>query len=1285
MRKKQKTISTILAVIMLLSLFLPTSNVLATENFSKKENQLIEQNIDIKSTNETNNEAPKDSEEHKKDYINKEQVNRILNKKEQSSDDQEDKNENKNKNEDTEKEFKSKENEAQGDDNDSEKSEESKNDTSTESKTENINNNVENLNSKIELNLQILGTTDLHGRFMNYDYASNEKNDGGLNQISTIVKAEKNKNPNTIVIDNGDTIQGNYNHLFMNNNYKNPMILAMNEIGYDVFSLGNHEFNYGMENLNRIVKEANENLNVLCANLYKDGKRVFKPYVIQEFEGIKVATIGVVSPHIMEWDSVNLKGYNSTNPTDEVKKVIKEIKDNVGADIYIVSSHVGINTEHGNGDSATEIANANPEVSAILAGHSHSKVESVKVNNAIITQPQSNGKYVSKIEMKIEKSQDGSIKVIDKKASLISTKGIDEDAKLNKKLDIHHKTAKKDAITPIGVIIGGDLADKDEVKGITQSIINDEGVTDLINEVQLYYSKKQLENSGIDMEKNYHVSGSALFSSGSNLKEGPITKADINKIYKYDNKLYTIKTTGKQLKKYMEWSSSFYNTYKPGDLTISFNQDISLHQYDMLDGVKYDINISKEPGNRIENLVFEKDKKLVEDKDVVYLTVNDYRYNSVLDAKVFDKGEHEKVYDTENDDISDVRDLIIEYIKTVKKGKIQKNVDGNWKIIGNDWDHRQREIAVNAINEGKVKIPTSEDGRISNVQAVTWKDVKKALKGIDIVTINDFHGALKQEGKNIGAANLVGEIKKLKRENSNTLIVAGGDLFQGSALSNLLKGEPVAKMLKEMGLIYSAVGNHEFDWGKELIPEWSKQGNFKFLASNIYDKKTNKPIEWAEPYGITNIGEKSIGFIGLATSETAYKTNPENVKDLEFKDPVESTNYWAEYLRKEKGVDAVIVLSHLGAVQDGDEITGESAELAKYAKGIDAIISAHTHRFISGVVNNIPIVQGGNNGRGLGRLELIFDGNKINILPSYDELYKRQDTLLEDENMKKIYDDYNKALQPILEEIVVNVDTELSHDRWSGLSPLGQFITKYMTEISDVQIGITNGGGLRRPLNAGDITVGDMWEVMPFDNTIVTMELKGSDLKRVIENGIMNENIGWVQFYGLKVYYDKTKEFGERITSMRLLDGTKIHMDKYYTVVTNDFMYANGDNYDFNGAQNVVDTGTAIRDVIIEKLKGLKKVSFKFDDKTLVAGRDITKPEENSNESVDKEPSNNNNEQDKGKNPSIDNGSTNNGDKDKNLPNTGTVLDTNVIIFIGFIITLSGIIIVNKNKDKKVS
>ncbi|MDU7964182.1 MAG: metallophosphoesterase, partial [Clostridium perfringens] len=255
-----------------------------------------------------------------------------------------------------------------------------------------------------DITIQILGTSDLHGRFMNYEYARNQKSDGGLNQISTLVNEARKENPNTIVVDNGDTIQGNFNHLFKNGD--NPMVMGMNAIGYDVFSLGNHEFNYGMENLNNVVSQANDNLDVLCANLYKDGKRVYKGYTTREIEGIEVAIIGVVSPHIMKWDSENLKGYEAKNPAEEVGFVIDEIENRSegGADVYAVVSHVGLESEYGNGDSARAIAEMNPEVSAIVAGHSHTNVPEEKINNAVISQPTSNGQMVSKIELTVRKN-----------------------------------------------------------------------------------------------------------------------------------------------------------------------------------------------------------------------------------------------------------------------------------------------------------------------------------------------------------------------------------------------------------------------------------------------------------------------------------------------------------------------------------------------------------------------------------------------------------------------------------------------------------------------------------------------------------------------------------------------------------------------------------------------------------------------------------------------------------------------------------------------------------------
>ena len=656
----------------------------------------------------------------------------------------------------------------------------------------------------------------------------------------------------------------------------------------------------------------------------------------------------------------------------------------------------------------------------------------------------------------------------------------------------------------------------------------------------------------------------------------------------------------------MEWSASYYNTFKPGDLTVSFNEKIRGYNYDMFSGVKYDVDISKEPGQRIVNLT-RMDGSEIKDTDVLTLAVNNYRANTTLlneESGLF-KGEGvEVVYDsfiTMGDD-GRVRDLIRKYIVEEKNGVITPELDNNWEIIGNDMDATKAAFAAKLINSGKLELPKSADGRTPNVKSVTYDDALLA-NGVNVLTFNDFHGAVEAGGKNSGIAKFAGEINKVKAQNPNTIVVAAGDIFQGSAMSNLTYGAPVNEMMKEVGVVASAVGNHEFDWGIDKIAKWAEEGEYDFLASNIYDKTTDKPVTWAKPYMIVEKGGIKIGLVGIATPETAFKTSPVIVKNLEFKDPVASAKEWAK-VAKDNGADVVIALTHLGAFQDKeDKITGEATDLCG-VENIDAVISAHTHQTVYGTVNGIPVVQAYKEGRTLGRLTIKIDADgKIGeIVPSVDKLYERADTLVEDATVKAIADKYSKELEPILGEILGATDKELTHDKSApGTSLLGQWTTDVMRKVAGTQIGITNGGGLRVPLAAGNITMGNMYEVMPFDNTLVTMKLKGSDLKRVIENGIGNAEIGWVQVGGVKVYYDEKAEFMDRISTMFLEDGTPVEMDKTYSVVTNDFMFSGGDKFDFTGAIDDVDTMLPIRDALVTELKAVKTLSV-TNKNNLVAG-----------------------------------------------------------------------------------
>jgi len=470
-----------------------------------------------------------------------------------------------------------------------------------------------------------------------------------------------------------------------------------------------------------------------------------------------------------------------------------------------------------------------------------------------------------------------------------------------------------------------------------------------------------------------------------------------------------------------------------------------------------------------------------------------------------------------------------------------------------------------------------------------------AEKEIVILSINDFHGALAPAGKNVGAVKLVDAIKTEKAKNpEGTIIVSGGDNYQGSAMSNLMYGEPVSAVFKEMGIELSAVGNHEFDWGVNRISKWAEDGGFTFVCTNIYDKRTNQPVDWAEPFAIIEKEGVKVGFIGLATPETAYKTLKANVENYEFRDPVEVITEWVPKV-KDAGADIIIALTHLGSFQDKEgNITGEAADLCA-VDGVDAVISAHTHQRVSGLVNGKPLVQAYKYGRSFVKLTFVFDENNkfVSAEPFIDNLYERADTLKDDTNMLAIYGKYEDELNPVLGKVLGKTTVDLDHDRYAGPSLLGEWVCEIMKDKAGVQIAMTNGGGLRTNIPAGEITAGKLYEVMPFDNTLYTMKLSGADIKANIEHGIMNDDIGWIQIAGVRVTYNPGAEAGSRITSMVLEDGTPVEMDKYYTVVTNDFMFTGGDKYDFKNAKDGLDTFVPIRDALMEAVEKAGVISPK--------------------------------------------------------------------------------------------
>ncbi|WP_346939559.1 5'-nucleotidase C-terminal domain-containing protein [uncultured Clostridium sp.] len=572
-------------------------------------------------------------------------------------------------------------------------------------------------------------------------------------------------------------------------------------------------------------------------------------------------------------------------------------------------------------------------------------------------------------------------------------------------------------------------------------------------------------------------------------------------------------------------------------------------------------------------------------------------------------------------------------------------------------------------------------GDESNVeeQSLETTNLSTGKKIVDILSFNDFHGNVLESGKNIGAAKLAGVVNEYKAK-ANTeygvIPVSAGDLYQGTAISNLTTGKPVIAMAKAMGLEASAIGNHEFDWGADNINTWANEGGFPFLAANIVKKGTEEKVSYAQPYKVVERNGVKIGLIGISTPETATSTLAENVKDVDFLDPVKTVAKWNKVLRETEKVNAVVVIAHAGAYQDSNtkEITGEAADIAKI-EGVDAVIAGHNHAVVSGEVNGVPVVEGGYNGRALAKLTFTFDdSNKLlDVEPSVDVFLGKEATLPVDENVLKEVKNIKEGLSEILGKKVTSLEERLSHDdKNTAVTPFGVTVAETMRKIVGTEIAVTNGGGIRRSLEQGDVTVGDMYEILPFDNTIVTLDVKGSDLYSIIEHGINTEGFAWGQFAGIKVWYNP--EDG-KVSSIRLNDGTKIDMDKYYSVAINDFMLTGGDKYDFSNAINAVNTNVVMRDAMAEEWNknGVPELDFNV----LVAGEDTTvdNPTEEEKPTEPKVPEEENK-------PSIPNtNKPSNPSKLSKLPQTGAPITPDVFGTMGIMAIALGGYIVKKKKS----
>jgi len=488
---------------------------------------------------------------------------------------------------------------------------------------------------------------------------------------------------------------------------------------------------------------------------------------------------------------------------------------------------------------------------------------------------------------------------------------------------------------------------------------------------------------------------------------------------------------------------------------------------------------------------------------------------------------------------------------------------------------------------------------------------------ITILQLNDVYQISPVDGgKRGGMARVAALQSKIRSESPNTLFLIAGDFISPSVASRLFKGKQMIDALNSAGLDIATLGNHEFDFGPDVLLERMKDSRFAYTVANVIDKKTGRPFGGAAPYLIREIGGVRVAIFGLLLAETATMSDPGS--NVRFLDPLAIGSRLSRQLRR-RGADIVIALTHQALADD--------KRLAA-AGDIDLIVGGHEHELLESSVGRTIILKMGSDARNLGRMDMNMTrrrGSRRFRLESIDwQAIPVTDAIKEDAKTAVIVDGYEKQLNESLSEVIgrtsVALDARASTVRFSE-SNLGNFLADVYRQSLDSDTALVNGGSIRSDAvyGSGDLSKKDVLTILPFENTLVKVRLTGEHIKRLLENGVSQagqESGRFPQISGMSFVYDPSRSVGSRVTAIKI-GGSEIAPDRKYTMVVSAYILEGGDGYDFKGAEVIVsaESGPVEPDVVMEAIKKAGTIAPKIEGRIKSArmtGRVMVLPERRS-------------------------------------------------------------------------
>ena len=1008
----------------------------------------------------------------------------------------------------------------------------------------------------------VVSTADVHGRIRGWDYyADTAELALGLTRAATIVDSVRAANPGRVILlDAGDLLQGNpftFVAARVAQDTMNPIVAAMNVMAYDASAIGNHEYNYGLPYLERAVRQAR--FPFLSANTYRpDGSHAFRPWAIVDRQGIKIGIVGATTPGVMLWDADNVRGRVTLGDiVPAVRAAVGEARA-AGANIVVVTVHAGLDEPASYDTVATGLPSENvsariakeiPGIDLVVYGHSHKEAREVRIGSTLLTQPKNWATSVGVDRLRVRRDG-GSWHVVESHGEIVQAAGHSEQPAVVAVAEPTHRQTIAFVKTEIGSTAVAWRADSARLR--------DTPLIDLILETER-------KATGADL------ASTPAYSLDASLDAGPITVAELSRLYPYDNTIKAIRISGKQLKDYLEFSNRYYTsvdaTSSPPKLVV--DPHIPGYNYDIIAGANYTVDLTQPIGARIASLTVK--GRPVAATDSLTLAVNNYRqsggggYAMLRGAPV--------VYDRQQD----LRQLLIDEVAAKKTIRPEDYFTQNWRLIY---------PGAPAARGGSAPAPTG--------QATLAGPLPRGTPRLRIIATNDFHGALepRPDAGGVmrgGAAYVAAMIESAKRECApacETLVIDGGDMFQGTPASNLAFGRPVVDYYNKMGYAASALGNHEFDWGTDTLKARMRDARYAILGANVR-YTDGRDVPWIRDDTLITRGKTRIGVIGFSTVTTPTQTRAANVAGLRFDDPAPIVSARAKALRM-RGADVIVVIGHSGAfcnTTGTDDCHGEIIDFAHaLTEKVDAIVSGHTHSLVDYAVSGIPVVQARSSGRAVAIIDIPLFNGKPNGT-AHEEVRDVVDSAISPvSRIDSVVKAATSRVAAFVNRKVAEVAVPL--DREGAQYALGNLIADAQRWAAKGDIAIMNNGGIRANLRAGTATYGSLFEIQPFGNTLYRLRMTGAQLRDYVERVVARDELR-DHVSGVTIGYNPALPAGKRIVSLSFPAGRTLADGASYDVIVNDFMATGGEGMGPPQGASSTPLGIVDLDALVSYMKSL--------------------------------------------------------------------------------------------------